>query len=92
MIAKNITTAATLVCVRGFVAQHYFHNESDEVIYLALDGDPNVTTATGIPIIPDQTIFHEPTSFGPGGPPAIYAIHGGTGNKVLRYGNTSFIA
>jgi hypothetical protein len=91
MIAKNITTSATLVCVRGFVAQHILYNDSDVTIYLGLDGDPAVTTSTGIPIAPGQTIYHEPASFGPAGPPAIYAIHGSTGNKVLRYGNTSFI-
>lgn len=92
MIAKNITTSATLVCVRGFVCQHIFYNDSDTTIYLGIDGDSAVTASTGIPLAPGEKFCHEPVSFGSGGPPAIYAIHGGTGNKVLRYGNTAFVA
>lgn len=92
MKAINVTTSPTLVCPAGYIGQHLLHNASDETMYFAPDGDPNVTAANGIPISPGQTFFHEPVSFSPKGPPALYAIHGGSGNKVLRYGNTSFIA
>jgi hypothetical protein len=91
MKAINVTTSPTLICPAGYRGAHIIHNFSDEVIYLALDGDPEVTTALGVPVAVGQTVFHEPVTFGPSGPPAIYAIHGGTGNKELRYGNTAQI-
>ena len=89
MTAKNITTSATLVATGGIICQHILYNDSDTTIYLATDGDSAVTTSTGIPLAAGQTFVHEPTLFGPSGPPAIYAIHGGTGSKALRYGRTA---
>ncbi len=81
----------TLVCPAGYIGQHVFHNDTDEVIYIGIDGDDQVTTANGIPVPIGQTWFHEPHQFGPSGPPALYAVHGGAGAKALRYGNTGFL-
>ena len=92
MKAHSVTTSPTLLWPAGTIAGHILYNASDETLYFAPDGDAAVTASTGIPIAPGQHIFYEPVSFGPAGPPACYVIHGGTGSKLLRYGNSAYVA
>lgn len=57
-------------------------NTSDTTIYVAFGADngPLLTTANGIPLVAGQTMGGDNTVPGL----SIWAIHGGTGNKVLR--------
>ena len=87
----NVTTAATLVSAARPYGRSWFvlQNQSDTDIYVSFDGTAAVTLAAGnapgILIAAGET-FAFAASMPTPRPPvdaAIYAIHGGSGNKVL---------
>ena len=89
MIAKvNVGTNVTLVQAaqgRGAIA---LQNQSDTDIFVALDGSTDVSidsgSKPGIKIAPGATLtMHQGEAFAPALSKAIYAIHGGSGSKVL---------
>ncbi len=89
MISKvNIGTTATVVQAATPRVAIALQNQSDTDIYVALDGSADVTTDSGskpgLKISPGGTLsMLGGDVFAAGLGKAIYAIHGGSGNKVL---------
>lgn len=82
--AINVTTASTEVLAAnvkrvGVLLQ----NTSDTTIYIKMDGsDTDVTTANGFALLPNESLSFSTQVHQVFGP--ITAIHGSSGNKVLR--------
>lgn len=89
MIAKvNVGTTATLVQAAKGRCAVALQNQSDTDIYVALEGSSDLTTDAGakpgLKIAAGGSLtMLGGDSFGAGLGGAIYAIHGGAGNKVL---------
>ena len=86
MILIPILATPTLVVAAGRRGQHFIYNDSDATMYFAPDGDAAVTTGTGFPLNPGDRFIHEPPQPYAKTPVALYMVHGGVGEKNIRYG------
>jgi hypothetical protein len=86
MKAMNVTSSVTKIADAGHRDLLHIYNNSNEVIYLQYDGsDPSsLTTANGMPLLPGAMLPLENNGTRQIFNKAVYAIHGGTGNKEVR--------
>jgi hypothetical protein len=85
MQAINITTSATLIAAGGNRDFLHIYNNSDVIIYIGYDGGgAAVTTSLGVPLPPNDTLQLNNDGFRNIFNDAVYAIHGGSGNKEVR--------
>lgn len=83
--AHNATTSPTTVIAAGVGWTYvYLHNNSDTTIYVQWTDEANaLTTSNGVPIAAGSALrlaaSAQPSR------PAVRVIHGGSGNKELRY-------
>lgn len=84
MTTVNVTTSSTLVAAAGNRDFLHIYNASDVTIYLCYDGTTAATVAAGIPLAPEEYLNLDNDGSKPIFTKAVYAIHGGSGNKELR--------
>lgn len=78
------TTASDMAAAQSGWSTGLIYNNSDTTVYVKYTADAaEVTTANGIPIPAAGSL--RLISLYPGVNPAIRIIHGGSGNKEVRY-------
>jgi hypothetical protein len=84
MQAIQIAATATKIADPGNRDFLHIYNISDEVIYVAYDGNTAPTVAAGMPVLPGTMLALE--NLGPRAiyTRAVYAIHGAVGNREVR--------
>lgn len=82
--AYNATTSASTAVASASYTTAYIYNESDTTVYVQWTTESDaLTTSNGIPIPTLTSIRIVAPNNGP--QPAIQVIHGGSGNKAIRY-------
>lgn len=85
MQAAQVTTTAAEIVPGGNRDFVHIYNLSDTTIYVKYDGDATaLTTSNGMPILPNDVLILANDGNRTVYTRAIWAIHGGSGNKEVR--------